>query len=214
MSNSERPPKIISVSGGLGGPKIVSTPSERKLKVWAAVIGTPPGIDDALAFAARYRDFAGIPSETGFKRDTLERMAQASTAAPVRFIYEMRYRTETEGRGHWMLYLQTISPDMLRVYDPAEGVKDLTIRNDIHSTLDVMFNNPKAEAQWGPEKTSKSTFKTGEIAVTYPELLNPPAEAEYHLKEEALVKLGPTQKNAFDCGPLCVYAAAVARTTA
>lgn len=109
-----------------------------------------------------------------------------------------------------MLYIGTESPNKLRVYDPEVGVKDLVYKEEAHKFVDVMFNNPDIEAIWEPPHT----VRRENVTITDRTLLNPRTEAEYQLnekEEQRLVNLGPIQRNPYDCGPLCVYAALVAR---
>lgn len=206
MSDLENQPKVISVSGSHNKPKVLSVSGERPKVIWTSVIGGPSA-NDAAAFAARYREYRGFGPAYGFNRPDLERMAQAVRIAPVRFIFEVRQKTLDGDIGHWMLALRALSPNELRVYDPEVGVRNLVTKEGAHSTLDVMFNDP-SEAKWGPEKITEQREK---VTVIHRDLLNPASEAEYQLNEDPLVKLGKLQRNPYDCGPLCVYAALVAR---
>lgn len=207
MSDTEGKPRVISVSGSTNRPKVISASLEgRGARVWLPTVGDPTP-NDALGFVTRYRDFANLEPTYGFMGHDLERMVQASRGAPLRFVYELRAKTPEGNVGHWMLYVGTLSPGQLRIYDPVAGLKDLAQKEGVHKFHDVMFNDPKSEAQWGPE----STEQREKVTVIHKDLLNPRNETEYQLNEAPLAKLGPIQQNAYDCGPLCVYAGMVAR---
>ena len=207
MSDTERKASIISVSGPTNKAKVICVSSgERRVRVWLPTVGDPTP-NDALGFVTRYRDFAKLEPSYGFRAHDLERMVQASRGAPIRFVYELRAKTPEGNIGHWMLYVGAKSPDQLRVYDPVVGLKDLKRQEGVHKFTDVMFNNPNTEARWGVE----STEQRGKVTIIHKDLLNSRNETEYQLNEAPLAKLGPIQQNAYDCGPLCVYAGMAAR---
>lgn len=212
--HSPKPAKAI-VIGEPPGERRARARARARVRVWLPPVLGDPTPESALAFVVKYREFANLTPTYGFMARDLRRMSQVARIAPVRFVYELRTRTAKENRGHWMLYLREVSPEQLRVYDPTVGVKDLTKQEGVHSFQDSMFNNPASEAKWGPERIEAGTGITvGKITIGNTikrDLLNAPAEAAYQIDETLVERLGKLQRNAYDCGPLCVYAAMVAR---
>lgn len=208
MTDQESKPSIIKKEPQ-DPPKIigVSLPEEG-VRIWIPQV-REPGREDAAVFVARYREFAGFLPDYGFMTSDIERMARMAEIAPVRFIFETRVKTKEGSVGHWMLYLGR-EQDALRVYDPSMGVRSLVLQPNTHQFTDVMFNDPRRQAQWGPSTTEQR----GKVTIVNSNLLNPRSEAEYRMNEDLLSKLGALQTNPYDCGPLCVYAAAVARRPA
>lgn len=193
--------------------RVVSEPTPRaQVK---AVTTEVPIVQDKESFVARCRELAGLKAYDGFMESHMMAVAQAFKLAPVRFVYERRGQTADGGTGHLMTYVGPADgqPDKkaIEVYDPEVGIKKLVLQDDVHKFFDVMFNDPTAEAQYGPEHTKIVVGKVS--AVTTRDLLNAPPEEAYQLNRDVLLQLGALQATPYDCGPLAVYAAWTARST-
>lgn len=177
----------------------------------ARVIRTPGTHED---FVRTVREVLGVDQSYGFTPEDLQRIVQNSNLAPIRVVFELRGRKQDGAEiGTWMLYLRRLSANTISVYSPREGVKVLKFADGVHKFRDFMFNDQK-EAQWGPPTTGKLGVTSGKVTITSTtrrELLNPPSEETYEIPEGPLLKLGSTQTTEADCGPLCLYAAKVAR---
>lgn len=164
--------------------------------------------------AAAYRQHAGLAPEHGFTAGDMQRMVQEAGAAPLRFVFQrLGRRDDGTGVGTWYLYVRPLGGDVVRVYEPRSGLKDVRHGEDTYF-VDVAFNDA-SEIGGDQGIPPQPVHVIGNAAVRVLAVHNNGGlpDSAYELPEATLAQLGSVQDNPFDCGPLSVAAGILARNT-
>lgn len=133
------------------------------------------------AFARFCRNLLGIDEKHGLFGDEIHQLVDKLGLPPTAFF---------NPGNHWTLVV-TPGTEQMRVYDPVSGVQDVSTDTNKH----IYYSMSK-----GLMRLSKDGFWN------FGRLL----EDNYSLPEEPLQQLGGLQTDAWNCGPLAVYAATLA----